>query len=480
MNISNFRNIFRSKIAIGIAIVLVIGIGSYFLFFNNDPKYQFVTVQRGTITETVSLTGNTVPKQNVSLAFGSSGIVSDTYSELGKKVRAGQVLAELNMRDLVAQLHNAQAALTIAEQQVSSSEDNVANVTAEQDAIVASAWQGVRTNLVAIPDDEFTLNAAPTISGSYTGTVDGSYTIKIYASHAPGGASFNYFGLESGNEPVTINADVPLGTRGLFIRFPNTGSISSYSNSVWTVNIPNTRWNGYANALKNYQTALETRNKAIANAQASVGTVGVSSVADAQIVQAKAGVDSALARIANAQITAPISGTVTQFDAKVGQLATMGTPLISIISDGGYEVEAGVSEIDIGKVLVGDTVSMTLDSFPNETFTGSVFYLAPSETNNQGVVSYLVKISFDKADPRLKSGLTANVDIKTRHKDDALILPQYAILQNDEGNFVETLEGDMVKQNPVMLGIVDQKGNVEVLSGVTEGEQVLNIGLRVQ
>jgi HlyD family secretion protein len=103
---------------------------------------------------------------------------------------------------------------------------------------------------------------------------------------------------------------------------------------------------------------------------------------------------------------------------------------------------------------------------------GSVFYIAPAETNTQGVVSYGIKISFDTPDTRLKSGLTANIDIETNTKDGVLVLPQFAILQNDQGSFVETLENNQVIQVPVKLGIQDQKGNVEVVSGVTEGEQV--------
>jgi len=78
----------------------------------------------------------------------------------------------------------------------------------------------------------------------------------------------------------------------------------------------------------------------------------------------------------------------------------------------------------------------------------------------------------------LKSGLTANIDIQTKHNDNVLILPQYAILQNDNGTFVQTLVGKTATTNPITLGIQDQKGNVEILSGVTEGERVINIGLK--
>ena len=158
----------------------------------------------------------------------------------------------------------------------------------------------------------------------------------------------------------------------------------------------------------------------------------------------------------------------------------MGTQLISVISDAGFEVDGDLSETDVGKVSVGDTVLMTLDAFPGETFVGSVFYIAPAETNTQGVISYEVKISFNTLEPRLKSGLTANIDIRTEKKDDVLILPQYAILQNDEGTFVKMLEDGTTVELPVTLGIQDQDGNVEVVSGVREGERVLNIGLKAQ
>ena len=475
------KNFFKSKIVIGVIILLLLIVGGHFIFSSKTPTYQFISVTNGSITQSVSLTGNTTPFQSVALAFGSSGIVSNVNSALGKDVQKGQVLAELDMSSLLAQLHNAQAGLTLAEQKSSASKENVANVTAEQNAIVAAAHQNVYSNFAAfLSGTAYTSSPAPTVSGSYTGADDGSYIVTIYASNASNGASLSYSGLESGTTAMTTNTDSSLGTRGLFIRFPQSIPSTNYINTVWTVAVPNTRSDVYAGALQNYQTALQTRDTAIANAQANVGSGDTSSVADAQIAQAQASVDSANAAITNAQITAPITGTITQFDAKVGELASPATPLISIISNGGYEVDAGVSETDIGKITLGDTVSMTLDAFPNETFTGSVFYIAPSETNVQGVISYQIKISFDKNDPRLKSGLTANIDIQTKHKDNVLILPQYAILQNDQGTFVETLSNKKVVQNPVVLGIADQKGNVEVVSGVTLGEQVLNIGLKAQ
>jgi HlyD family secretion protein len=456
-------------------IILLLIIIGYFTFFRHTSTYQFVTVATGPITETVSLTGNTTPNQSVSLSFGGNGIIAHTYSALGKVVQAGQVLAELDTSDLLAQLHNAEAGLTIAEQQASASTNNVANVTAEQDTLVHTAYQNLLNSTPeAVPKNNANDYTAPIISGNYILGKEGTINLHYYAS--TGGMSFTVSGLTNGSGMSNSITSQPIGDSGLYIKFPVGATLGDYD---WVINIPNTKAANYLSNYNAYQLALQTRDKVIADATASVGTTDPSSVSNAEIAQAQASIDSINAKIKDGKIIAPISGTVTQFDAKIGQLASPGSALISIISSSGYEVDAGVSETDVGKVLVGDKVSMTLDAFPNETFNGSVFYIAPAETNMGGVISYQVKISFDKIDPRLKSGLTANIDIETKHKDNVLILPQYAILQNDQGTFVETLDSNnKIKQNPVTLGIVDQNGNVEVVSGVTGGEQVQNIGLK--
>ncbi|MHB1163569.1 MAG: efflux RND transporter periplasmic adaptor subunit, partial [Minisyncoccota bacterium] len=231
---------------------------------------------------------------------------------------------------------------------------------------------------------------------------------------------------------------------------------------------------------------IASQQATVAQAQAQLTlkqegpTVYAIAAQEAQVAQAEAGVAAVEANLQGSRIVAPISGVLTQQDAKVGQVASPGSPLVSIIGNGGFEVDTGVSDTDIGKLAIGDTVSMTIDAFPNETFAGTVFYIAPAETNTQGVISYQIKISFDKLDTRLKSGLTANIEIKTKQRDNVLILPQYAILQNDAGTFVETLTGKTVTTHPVTLGIQDQNGNVEILSGVTLGEQVINIGLKAK
>lgn len=506
----------KTKIVIGV-IALVVGVGGYFTFFRKSPAYQFVTVKRGSIAESVSLTGNTTPVQSVSLTFGSGGIISRTYSGLDKQVRVGQILAELNTSDLVAQLRQAQA-----------------NVDAQQ-AKLTGLQNGSRPEDLAASQAALD-KAKQDLANMYTGIGDTS--IESYAKANDAVRTqvdpFFYNGDTQGPKLVYTIGDSQTQTNAEAQRLVATGVLNKWQDQLTNIdqsniflevliqneisylatirqllgslsNTLNLAPGLSATTLATYKAAISVALTEVNTATKNLNTISQniasqkltvsqlqaqldlknagSSLTDisaqqAQVEQAKASVQSAAAKIQNARIVAPISGTITQFDAKVGQLASPSTPLISIMSGGGYEADAGVSETDVGKILVGDKVAMTLDAFPNETFTGLVFYIAPSETNSQGVISYQIKISFDKPDSRLKSGLTANINIQTKQKDNAFILPQYAILQNDLGTFVEVLENNAVKQIPVTLGISDQNGNVEVISGVSENQQVLNIGLK--
>jgi HlyD family secretion protein len=501
----------KSKWVIGAVVLIVIGVGGYFLFFHKSPTYQFVTVERGSISESVSVTGNTTPAKSVSLSFGSSGIISHTYFGLGKQVQAGQVLADLNMNDLIAGLHLAEANVS---QQQARLQGLQSGARSEDVALYKQKYTDASSALIIAMQNAYLESESAVlryVDTLFTNGTSANPIIKIRTQSQNEEQSIEMDRIIVGEKLAkwkTILADLDASSspddkkindarivgRDAVVFFTSfidrlgtiTGNLDSNSSGLSQADIDTNRAtintsaqmvSAGASAEQSAYAVWTSASGTLASQQSGSKPEDISAQV-AAVKAAQASVESAQAKIQNAQIVAPISGTITQFDAKVGQLASPATPLASIMSNTGYEVDAGVSETDVGKILVGNKVTMTLDAFQNETFPGSVFYIAPAETNVQGVVSYQVKISFDKPDPRLKSGLTANIDIQTRTKDGVLVLPQYAILQNDSGTFVETLENNVVKQNPVTLGLADQKGNVEVISGVTEGQQVLNIGLK--
>jgi len=510
------RKLSRIKIIIGAVVLVVVGIGGYSLW-PKTPVYQFVTVELGSVIETVSVTGNTTPVSSVSLGFSNSGNIARVNFSVGKNVSKGQVLAELNTSDLYAQVQQVQANVSAQQAKLQGlqagtrPEDIAASQAsldkAGQDLVnMYKSIGDISADSYAKANDAVRVQLDRFFSNSETSNPKLTYLTAN--SQAQNDAEFQRISvreaLNKWQSEITVNnqtntsLDVLLRDGVTYLT-----SISALLNSIsktldlapgltadtlasYKANLT-IAINGVNTASKNLNTVAQniaSQKLTVSQLQAQLDLKKAGSTPQdiqaqqAQVENAHAQVQSAQSKLQNSQIVAPISGVITQFDAKVGQYASPGITLISIISQGAFEVDALVSETDVGKVSLSNKITMTLDAFPNETFTGSVFYIDPAQTTSEGVVGYKIKIALDKADPRIKSGLTANIDIKTRYKDNVLRLPQYAILQNNDGTFVQVVENNVVKDIPVTLGLQDRDGNVEVIFGVSEGQQVLNIGLK--
>ena len=511
------RNFFRSKIVLGAIVLLLLASGWYLLWGREVPNYQLVTVSRGSITEAVSVTGNTAPVRDVSLGFENSGTIGRVYASVGKEVTAGTLLAELKNADLMAQLKQAEAQVSIdqaklagleagarpediasSEAALSKAEQDLANLYASISDIAidarAKANDAVRTQLHTFFSNAETATPTLTFDTNNSQKKADIITERIAASKALNDWQSELNSISTSGDVLMTLLNDSLLYLSTVRNLLNSASVvldGAINLSAATLSTNRTAVVTAQNEVNTATKNLNTVTQEIASQKLTVAQLRAQlelkkageSVQDidaqkAQVKKAEANVASIEAKLQNSRIIAPINGTITQFDAKVGQIASPSVPLVTIIGASGFEVNAGVSEADIGKIALNDKVMMTIDAFPGETFEGSVTYIAPAETNTQGVINYEVKTSFTKADPRLKSGLTANLTIVTDQKEQVLLLPQYALLQNDQGAFVQVLVGGEIKDIPVTLGIQDQNGNVEILSGVSEGDQVLNVGLK--
>ena len=219
--------------------------------------------------------------------------------------------------------------------------------------------------------------------------------------------------------------------------------------------------------------AIEQQKQAVKQAEANLAGQ------DAQIQNAQAGVAAAGAQIGKATINATIDGTIVKILPNVGEMVNAGQMVLSLVSLNQLEIETNIPETDIGKVALDNPVSITLDALQGKAFTGKVSYIEPSETIVDGVVNYKVRINFDKEDPRFKSGLTANLSIETLRKDNVLIASRDAFLDNGAGVVAKKIDHGKTTQVKVELGIRGENNLVEILSGLAENDQVINVGLKV-
>jgi len=179
-------------------------------------------------------------------------------------------------------------------------------------------------------------------------------------------------------------------------------------------------------------------------------------------------------KLNDATLNSPINGVVAKIKIKIGEVAIAGgDTVISLISPTKFKVEADISEVNIGKVKIGNSAEITLDAFPEKIWPGQVTEMEPAETIIEGVVYYKTTITFSEIDERVKSGMSSDIDIATNKKENVLYVPYRAIIYRDGKKIIRIMQDEKIKELEVKTGIKDTKGNIEILEGLKEGEKVI-------
>jgi multidrug efflux pump subunit AcrA (membrane-fusion protein) len=174
----------------------------------------------------------------------------------------------------------------------------------------------------------------------------------------------------------------------------------------------------------------------------------------AGIDQAQAALQEARINLAYTDITSPVDGVVVSRNVDVGQTvaASFQTPTLFLIAQDltKMQVDAAVSESDIGEVQTGQKVSFTVDAYPERTFTGVVGQVRNAPLNVANVVTYDVVVAVDNSDLALKPGMTATVSITTQRRDDVVRIPLRALRFKPK----EAVSDDGVRPTPAALEVV--------------------------
>ncbi len=473
---------FLKKNRIVSVVVALIVISLIIIIFTNSNKnnnsIQYTATTKD-ISSTLVLSGKVEPVDKVDLAFVSSGLVGNVFKQSGDIVKSGEKIVELDNSSLLAQLANAKANLDLQKAQAGISsggslsvQENVDLVTKQQDLLVANAYKKLLTDDLAAYSVNGDEDVSATVSGTYDSTQAGDYDLKTYPSGSDSGLSLYISGLESGTTNLSFNSPSPIGTRGLYIKFSQTGT--SYSNSEWIISIPNKRGSHYTDNLNAYQSALRTKDIEIAKATSDI-TGNQSQIRDAKIAQAQADVNKIWADINNRILSAPFNGVVSRIDIKKGEIATPDTVVATVISKDNYQVTVQVPEVDIVNMTSGLKAEITLDAYGKEViFPATVLSVDQSETKVDGVSVYEAKVLFDNSDERILSGMTATVTILKQKKENVLSVPASFIQTDDKGKYVMLLnEKEESVKTYIITGITGDNSDVEVISGIKQGDVLI-------
>jgi len=138
---------------------------------------------------------------------------------------------------------------------------------------------------------------------------------------------------------------------------------------------------------------------------------------------------------------------------------------------GALRLRADIDEVDVGRVAVGQEVSISFDAFPGEKATGVITEILPDARVKAGATVYEALVEFSAGLP-VRPRMAADLTITARRKEGVLLLPNRAIQTVGRKKVVEIIEADRIVRRTVEVGLSDDTKS-EIVSGLVEGDFVL-------
>ena len=223
-------------------------------------------------------------------------------------------------------------------------------------------------------------------------------------------------------------------------------------------------------AQSSFANAAAARNQAVSSYQLKLAGNSSQSIAaqSAKVAQAQA-------MLNEDTISSPIDGVVTKANPNVGEFAAAGQSGFSV-QNSDFKIEAFVPEADIAKITVGNVASSTLDAYGSDAnFAAQVVDIDPAETVLEGVPTYKVTLHFISPDARIRSGMTANLEILAHEANDVLRIPYRAIIDQGGVTSVRVVnpDGKTFATTTVTVGLKGSDGSIQVMSGLEPGNKVV-------
>jgi len=204
------------------------------------------------------------------------------------------------------------------------------------------------------------------------------------------------------------------------------------------------------------------------------GTITNYDMMQANLNVASAQVDLARATLDKTKITAPFDGTMGLRHVSPGDVVSPGQDIAGFQSTNPVKAEFTLPENATRAAATGQTIDVLVDALPGRTFTGKIYAIDPQI--NESSRNIILRALIPNDDGVLKPGLFARVSIITAQKENALFVPESAIVPKGNDSFVMRVDAtNKVATVPVTIG-ERSNGNVEIVSGLAAGDTVVTAG----
>lgn len=189
----------------------------------------------------------------------------------------------------------------------------------------------------------------------------------------------------------------------------------------------------------------------------------------------RATVQLAEARLAKTRISAPFDGVVGLRAVSPGDYVQPGQALAPLEQISQLKADFRLSEAALSRLAVGQTLNLEVDAYPGQVFPGKVYAIDPRLAEDTRSIGVRARVPNDKG--QLRPGLFARVRLVIAQREDAILVPEQAIVPQGQQLFVYVIEDGKAALRPVKIGL-RQGGRAEILEGVATGDLVITAGVQ--
>lgn len=477
---------------ISIIVIVVLMIGSYFLFFrNNKTEAEYITskVSKGDIVVEVSGTGQIEASNTIDIKPKASGEITYVGVKVGDSVKKGTLIANIDSRDAKISLENAKISLakltkkpdtlTLLQKENSLSEsyDNGWNTVSSyitdmndiisglEDIYGSSGYLGYK-NISGL-SSAGKLKVGLAEDGYYDASKSLGEINKLYKTLSRSSSRSDIDSLMNKSyESSKIIANAIKDTETAFnyvvtdLGYENNSDTSSTREEIssWMTSL-----NNYVNNLLSSLNSIKENNQSLSDI--------ISGSDELDIRSAQLSLESKQNAYNDYFVRAPFDGIIASLTAKVGESSSSS---IGTLITKDKIATIPLNEVDIAKIKLNQKASLSFDAISDLIVEGEVVEVDSVGTVSSGVVTYNIKVSLKTEDDRIKPGMSVSATIKTNEKNDVIVIPSSAIKTKNGKSYVSILEDGNTSPSSIEISVgISNDTLTEVLSGLQEGESMI-------
>lgn len=418
---------------------------------------QVQTVATTTVTDDLEITGQVTTSSDVTIGARTAGRVVSVSVRDGDPVRAGQVIAQQETQILFAAVQQAQGQLNAAQAQYSQARSNAVIAPQKSLNAIRSAEAELRSKKAQL---------AKSKAGARTEEVNQAQAQVNTAKFAMDTAKKEMERQKSLFESGAVSRQRLEQAENAY-QF----ALGNYEQALENLRMKQTwtRPEDIRSAEEDVRQAEEALRTAQANKKLDVLLDQQVDAARSNVQAAKATLDIANRNLSDANIRSPFAGRVSGNPVQPGTFLAPGAPVARLIGTEGIYFEGEVPESNIAEVVPGKTVRVSIDAFPNRTWTGKVAAISPS--GDQVGRLFRVRVQLAGATQEIKPGMFARGVVTLRSVLDATVVPTASVIRDEDKSYIFVVEGDKAKRLVVRTGLTTD-GKIQV-TGVPAGAKVV-------